>query len=243
VPVELHLVATTATGAVRPDVRPPATTFEHVARFDGAAFDRKGELEEVFAAVLASAAFPLAFLPYSMAIGGEQVPCFDGGLVNNSPVKHAIGDPTISRVFVISSSPRIVETHTADMSGIGLIGHLAEILVNERLYRDLREAREVNRALAELEANVTSKALMDLILHAIGWAGRRRIEIVEIRPPGALAGTAFTGFVSRSLREEYVRAGEQAARIALAELTQCSSAADTTSRSSPRPSRDEKDDP
>jgi hypothetical protein len=76
----------------------------------------------------------------------------------------------------------------------------------------------VNRSLAELEANLTSPALLSLVLGAIGWSGRRQVEIVEVRPAAPLAGNAFAGFFSRAQREEYVRAGELAARVALAEL-------------------------
>lgn len=218
VPVELRLVTTTAAGEVRAGEHPAATTFEHIARFDGSAFDSHAKLEEVFAAAVASAAFPVVFLPSPMTIEGQSVPCFDGGLCNNVPVKHAIGDPAVSRVFVISSYPRIAQPNTGDRSGLGLVAHLAEILVNERIYRDLREARAVNRALAELETHVTSPALRELILGALGWTGRRPIEIVEIRPTAPLEGNAFAGFFSRQLREDYITAGELAARVALTEL-------------------------
>lgn len=217
-PIELRLVTTTAAGEVRAGEHPAATTFEHVTSFDGSAFDSHAELEEIFAAAVASAAFPVVFLPSRMTVEGQSVPCFDGGLCNNAPIKHAIGDPDVSRVFVISSYPRIAQPHTGDRRGLGLISHLAEILANERLYRDIREARAVNRALSELEANVTSPALRDLILGALGWSGRRRLEIVEIRPTAPLEGNAFAGFFSRQLREDYIAAGEIAARIALAEM-------------------------
>jgi hypothetical protein len=50
-----------------------------------------------------------------------------------------------------------------------------------------------------------------VLLDAIGWRGRRPIDIVEIRPPTALAGNAFDGLFRASLRDDYIEAGEDAA--------------------------------
>ncbi len=211
-PIDLRLVVTTTTGEVCADDAPPATTFEHVLRFDEGDFETASGLEDVFAGVVASAAFPVAFLPAPVHIDGRAVPCFDGGLVNNCPVRHAIGDPSIGRVFVISPYPRVAFPSPADEHGAGLLAHLADVLVNERLYRDVREARAVNRALARLEDEFPTAFMRERVLAALGWDGRRRIEIVEIRPAFPLAGSAFDGFFSRSLRESYLRAGEDAAR-------------------------------
>ena len=47
----------------------------------------------------------------------------------------------IDRVFVISPHPRVAEPRGEALRGVGLLAHLVDILVNERLYRDLREAR------------------------------------------------------------------------------------------------------
>jgi predicted acylesterase/phospholipase RssA len=217
-PVDLRIVTTSPVGEVRPGVAPIASTYEHVEAFDGTAFDTTGGHERVYDAVLASASFPFVFLPSPVDMNGRPVPSFDGGIVNNAPVKHAIDDPQIERVFVIASYPRVSEPHVEDRRGLGLVAHLVDILVNERLYRDLREAHETNRALAELEQHVTSPALRDVILASIGWRGRRRVEIVEVRPSGSLDGNAFAGLFSRELRASYIEAGELAARAALREL-------------------------
>src|SRR5262249_48747438 len=74
---------------------------------------------------------------------------------------------------------------------------------------------EVNRALCELEARLAPDALKTA-LEALRWHKRRRIEIVELRPPHPLEGGSFDGFFSRALRESYVRAGEAAACAGLA---------------------------
>lgn len=217
-PVDLRLVVTTSAGEVRACVGPPATTYEHVCAFDETTFASEEALEELFAGVVASCAFPLAFLPAPVRIRGELVPCFDGGLTNDSPIRYALDDPNVSRVFVISPFPRVAHAHPSDERGAGLLAHLADVLVNERLYRDLREARQVNAALDRLAYEFPTPYTRERVLAALGWEGRRQIEIVEIRPPFALEGNAFEGFFSRDLRESYVRAGEEAARAYLANL-------------------------
>jgi hypothetical protein len=51
-----------------------------------------------------------------------------------------------------------------------------------------------------------------VVLDAIGWRGRRPIEIVELRPSTALPGNAFDGLFRSSLRDAYIDAGEDATR-------------------------------
>jgi predicted acylesterase/phospholipase RssA len=217
-PIEMRIVVTATAGDVVRRGELAATTFERVLSFGGETFDDADSLEPFFAAVTASAAFPIAFAPVDLALRGERVACYDGGLVNNTPVKHAIADTNVSRIFVITSYPAIFAAHPADRSGVGLALHLGDILINERLYRDLHEARSVNRALALLEARLRGDDLA-AVLRALGWTGRRQIEIVEIRPEGELEGGIFDAVFSRELRESYVLSGESAARAALAEIT------------------------
>ena len=100
------------------------------------------DLGAIFDAVTASAAFPGAFRPVGIDVDGrEPVACLDGGLVNNAPIKHAIDDNDVDRVFIVTPSPALAYPEPADGHGVGLLAHLVEILVSERLYRDLREAR------------------------------------------------------------------------------------------------------
>ena len=209
-PVELRLVMTNAAGDIGHLSDAEATTFEHVARFSGSAFDTEKGLEAVFRAACASAAFPIAFQPVDVPIRGKNAPCFDGGLVDNAPVKLAVDDPYVSRVFVVVPYPLVYEP-TTRLAGGPLLIHLAEILIQERLYRDLREAHATNEALARLEALVPDRRARATILDALGWRGRRTIEIVELRPAASLPGGAFEGLFRPALREAYVQAGEQAA--------------------------------
>jgi len=209
-PVELRLVMTNAAGDVGRVGEVEATTFEHVARFSGSAFDTEEGLDAVFRAACASSAFPVAFQPVDMPVRGKSVPCFDGGLVDNAPVRLAVDDPYVSRVFVVVPYPLVYEA-PARLQGGPLLIHLAEILIQERLYRDLREAHATNEALERLEALVPNPRARAAILGALGWRGRRRVEIVEIRPDASLPGGAFDGLFRPALREAYIDAGEQAA--------------------------------
>jgi predicted acylesterase/phospholipase RssA len=214
--IDLRLVTTNTAGALGLIAGSPATTFEHVFRFDGSAFDGAEHLESLFTAVCASSAFPGAFLPVQATIGGRAVPCMDGGIVNNAPLKHAIGDDRdVSRVFVITPYPRVFD-EVPELRGLALVTHLAEMLIHERLFRDLREAESVNEALVRLETALPHREQRAAALEAIGWTGRKQLEIVEIRPPAPLAGGAFDGLFSRELRAEYIQAGETAARAWLA---------------------------
>ncbi len=214
-PVDLHLVVTATAGYVDPESGSPATTFERVLRFDGESFDDPARLEEVFEAVSASAAFPVAFLPVELSLDGQKVPCYDGGLVDNTPIGNALEDPDVTRVFVIAPYPPLFAPLSKDRRGLALLEHLSDILVNERLYRDFREARAVNEALGKLEATLEPPALARA-LEALDWTGRRQVEIVELRPEVDLDGYAFDGFFSKGLRESYVQAGKSAVRRWLA---------------------------
>jgi predicted acylesterase/phospholipase RssA len=211
-PIELRLTMTNATGDVGHVGAGEETTFEHVARFSGSSFDDTRRLEEVFRAVCAASAFPIAFEPVEMAIGGRRAQCFDGGLVDDSPIGQALDDPFVTRVFVIAPFPKKYEPPPGPLHGAGLMVHLAEILVQERVYRDLREAHATNTALERLGALVPYPRVRAAILDAIGWRNRRPVEIVEIRPASPLPGGAFDGFSRPALRDDYIEAGDEAAR-------------------------------
>ena len=187
-----------------------ATTFESVCDFDTTAFGSRDGLDRVFAAATASAAFPIVFAPVEIAGVG---PCVDGGTVNNTPMKWALdGDigAQVDAIVVVATSVA-VRTEAPDLTGVGLIGHLADMLIEERLYRDLREAEQVNDGLAKLEALVGRGVLtgpqLDRVKAAIGWGRRRPVQVIQVRPTTALRGTAFSGFFDAGLRSEHLDAG------------------------------------
>jgi NTE family protein len=188
----------------------PATTFESVCDFDTTAFGSRAGLERVFEAATASAAFPIVFAPVEVAGVG---PCVDGGTVNNTPMKWALDGPIGAEVDAIVVVATSVEQRAEppELGGVGLVGHLADMLIEERLYRDLREAEQVNDALRELDAlveqGVLDGAQLVRVKRALGWARRRPVPVIQIRPSAALAGNAFAGFFHQDIRSEHLDAG------------------------------------
>ena len=216
--VELRLVVAALHGAPGSIAGQPATTFESVLDFDGAAFDSAEALEPVFVAAAASAALPVAFAPVDVPTLG---PCIDGGTVNNTPIKWALEGQlghAIDAVVVVTTTVEALRPMTTDIRGTRLVSRLTELLINERLYRDLRQAARVNdqlHALAALRGELGDAAI-DKVIAALQWQARREVEIVTIRPSEELAGSAFSGFFDRALRERYIAAGRAEAARALA---------------------------
>jgi hypothetical protein len=91
------------------------------------------------------------------------------------------------------------------------LGQLTGMLIEERLYRDLREAEQVNAGLTGLARMVQSGELtaaqLAAVEQALGWAGRRVVDIVPIRPATELPGNAFAGFFDAGLRRAYLDIG------------------------------------
>jgi NTE family protein len=209
--VKLQLVTTNLSGATRTKDGTDGTTFEHVSAFSDAAFDTEDGRREIARAALASAAFPLLFVPVELPGVG---PCVDGGTVNNTPINWAIEDG-VERVIVVTGNPREMpkESH---LHGMGLIGKEVDIAINERLFRDLFQARKVNKKLAELQKTFDAMSLgaseRAQILDVLGW---KPLELIEIRPRKPLAGNAFSALSDPALRAEYMESGQEAARSAL----------------------------
>jgi len=189
----------------------PATSFESICDFDTTAFASREALDGVFAAATASAGLPIVFAPVEIdGIG----PCIDGGMVNNTPMKWALDGSIgaeIDAIVVVATSVELATEPAADLGALGMVGHFAEMLIDERLYRDLREAAQVNDTLARLDALVQS-GVLDVaqrasVMAVLGWAGRRTVEIVQIRPTAALRGSAFSGFFHADVRTEQLAAG------------------------------------
>lgn len=202
----------------------PATTYEAMLEFFGVDFATEAALERVFDAATASSAFPLVFAPVDL---GALGPCVDGGAVNNTPVKWALDGTVrdrIDAVIVVATSPELRTGPATELHGLGLASHLANMLIGERLYRDLHEAEDINERLARLtalaDANVLSQDQLAQVLAVVGWEGWRRLKLLQIRPLDELPGSSFSGFFDDDLRERYIAAGVERARLVLdAELT------------------------
>lgn len=168
--------------------------------------------ETIAAIAAASAAFPLLFIPPTLTGGGRRV---DGGIVNNAPLSYAI-DKTSDRnaIVVVSAEPKAPPRASA-LRGPGLVVRLIEILINERLGRDVVVARDRNETRRELilalkGAAIDAEALADRL-------GFRDLDILEVHPRKPLAGGAFGGFFLPSKRREQIRKGRYAAIRALAD--------------------------
>ena len=214
-PIELRIIVTNANGDPAFVAGARATAHEHVFAFDSGDFAARDRLEHVFRAVAASAAFPGVFEPVVLSAGARRMQCIDGGATDNAPLRAALGGaPDITRVFVIAPTPRVT-SRPAPLHGFSYISRLAEILVDERLVRDLRDCEQTNDALAALEHAVPDVSTRAKVLRALGWSTRRHVQVIEIRPDGELPGNAFSGWFSRRLRADYVNAGVFAAQRAL----------------------------
>jgi NTE family protein len=210
--VGLRLVVAALNGALGQIGSDPATTYERVFRFDERDFESDEGVARIFRAAVASASFPIAFAPFDAGDGAG--PCLDGGVVNNTPIKYALEGDGIDAVVVVVPAVQVFPP-VSDLRGPDLVGHLADMLGNERLYRDLREAEDVNRGLRNLAELGLPQATLEQVKSAIGWAGRKPIEVVSIRPLQPLAGNAFSGFTSQVFRKQYVELGRERANATL----------------------------
>jgi predicted acylesterase/phospholipase RssA len=169
-------------------------------------------------AAVASAAIPGVFAPVPLPIGGRTIQAMDGGIVDDAPLGRALeGAPDIDRVLVCVPFPR-VRTEPAALHGLALAWHVFDLLVQERLIRDLQRVERTNRVLANLPALVPDADRRAELLDQLGLTGRRPVQIVEIRPDEELPGNTFSGFTSTELRRRYVSTGMDAARRVVSDL-------------------------
>jgi len=210
-PIDLELVLTVLKGEAGDIAGTPATTFEHVAGFRDEQFDSKEGRAEVFGTALGSGAFPLLFAPVEVPGVGS---CVDGGVVNNTPIKRAIQGGGVERIIVVTPEP-LRSAAPEPLRGTKLITQLAEILINERLYRDLRDAEAINGYLRQLDALRAHGVAPDTIQQVKDVFGWVPLEVVQIRPARPLDGSAFSAFSNPAQLKGYVEAGRDAAGAAL----------------------------
>lgn len=217
-PVDLRFVVTAIQGAAGNIGTQRATTFEKVLSFRDESFDRSESLEDVFTAAVASAAFPALFCPVEVEGVG---PCTDGGAVNNTPIRYALEGTGVSRIYVVVPYPQVM-TVPASLSGLELAAHFAEMIVHERLYRDMHEAEDINETLRGLNALVERGVLtpeqLAEVLRVLPWKEGRRVQIVSVRPSVHLEGNVFSGFFSANVRRQLISQGREAAHRAIEAL-------------------------
>jgi NTE family protein len=212
--IELRLVLAPLDGVQADIGGRPATSFEAMVHFGGEDFDDEARLDQVFTAVLASSSFPLVFAPTDVPGIGR---CIDGGAVNNTPIGWALDDlgASLDAVVVISPTVEWVRAPFGDQHGMDYVGHLVDMLLNERLYRDLHEAEARNAAMRALAALPLAPAELAAVRRALGWQIARPIDIIQIRPLEPLPGSAFSAFRDADQRDGYIAAGVERARAVL----------------------------
>ena len=206
-PVKLRLVLTALAGFDGAIGEQTATTYERVMMFETDAFATDEGCESVCRTAQASAALPGMYAPVEVPGVG---PCIDGGTVDNSPIKWA-RTAGVRRMIVVSTEPLRV-SQPRDIRGLRLAGEIFEILIGERLYRDLRDAESANTALRALDSLVADGKLSagqrDEVAGVLGW---EPIEIIQVRPDEELPGSTFAGFRCKRLRRQYIETGRRAA--------------------------------
>jgi NTE family protein len=192
-----------------------ATTFEKVVSFTGEDFDTEEGLARIFEVTLAACSFPGIFSAVDVAGLG---PCVDGGTVNNAPIHYAMDYIDVSHIIMPVPFPEIMRVPKS-LGGFNLLSHLIEILINERLYRDLKTAETTNTDVRLLEEMVKKDQLSPNQLAEIKKIlNIRNINIHEVRPKESLKVGSFSGFFSKNDRMKLVEEGREAMRAMLQEV-------------------------
>jgi predicted acylesterase/phospholipase RssA len=210
--VELRIIVTPLQGVQSSIGKTPATTYEKLLRFSGKDFDTEEGLAKIFEATTAACAFPGLFAP--VEIPGLGL-CVDGGTVNNAPIEYALEEGDVNHIIMAVPFPAIVPV-CPSLHGFGMANHMIDILINERLYRDLKDANVVNAEVEKLEKLVTDGVLSSEQLSEVqSILKTRKVKITDIRPSKSIGQNAFSGFFSKKNRMRLVDEGRNAAREAL----------------------------
>lgn len=210
--VELRIIVTPLKGVTSKIGNQPATTFEKVLHFADTDFDTVEGLSRIFDATTAACAFPGLFSPVDVEGLG---PCIDGGTVNNVPLSYALDEGDVGKIIVPIPSPAMMPD-TPVFTGLGLFNHMVEILINERFYRDLKNAHTVNDEIKSLHHLVSKKIINEKQYAAVlGILKTRHVDIVEVHPEKVVCRNPFAGFFSKDNRLRLVEEGREAARLSL----------------------------
>jgi predicted acylesterase/phospholipase RssA len=213
--VELRILVTPLNGVKGHIGKKTATTYEQVIKFSGPDFDTQEGLDRVFNVVTAACAFPGLFQPVDVPGLGA---CVDGGAVNNAPIKYALEESDVNRVLMPVPFPHVMKPGDWK-SGLSLLNHLIAILINERLYRDLKDAQSINLEADKLNAMLKEGFLTEEQLEKIkSILFIRNVEVTEIRPTKDLKISPFSGFFKKQDRINLIRAGREAAEEMLARV-------------------------
>ncbi len=190
----------------RDDKHAEHVRFERAIPFDTADFTSERGLAAIAETCVVSSAIPIVFKPRDLRHEGQF---WDGGTVNNTPIGHALKrDRAIDHMIVISPDAECLESRRF---GRLSFNRLLEMVIEERLQRDLCEAKSFNEELL-----VLCRAGVDLskLGPEINW---KLLQFVEIRPAQDLRGNLAVGFFSQGRRAEYIEIGESTAARRLEE--------------------------
>jgi NTE family protein len=198
--------------------------FERTYTFETAAFEDTEQIRRIAEVSVASSAIPGLFSPRKIA--GEG-PFWDGGIVNNTPIGHALkSDLGIDHLIVVTpDSNQAVPGRYWRLS----VNRLLEMAIEERLARDLSEAKSFNEELEKLRLHGIDT---DTLFDVLRW---RMLQFVEIRPDEDLAGNLLSGFFSRKKREHYVERGKETAKTVLGGWSETVFASASMGRGNMRP--------
>jgi NTE family protein len=207
--VTLTLVATSLPGAVDP--RSHQLTHEDEYVFTQRDLTTERGRRRIAEVAAASAAFPFLFVPPRVPDGRQHV---DGGVVNNTPIAYALDEQARKNTIIVVSAEPNAPRPPGTLRGLPLLVHLAEILINERIGRDLAVAASKNaqrqKLLEALRGKVDdAEAIADRI-------GLRQLDVVPVRPTVPLPGGSFRGFFSKATRADHIERGKKAAGCAFA---------------------------
>ncbi len=213
--VELRIIITPLNGILGKIGSREATTYEKVMKFANEDFDTQESLDKIFDVVSAACSFPGLFEPVPIEGLGA---CVDGGAVNNAPIKYALEESDVVRVIVPVPFPPVMLPGDWK-NGFSLLNHLIEILINERLFRDLKEAYSINHKTLRLEKLCEDGIISPEQLHEIKKAvSMRKVEITQIRPREGLKQSPFAGFFHKEERMRLIDEGREAARRTLVQI-------------------------
>ncbi len=214
--VQLRIIVAPLNGVTGAIGKNPATTYERLLHFSGKDFDDTEGLARMFDATTAACAFPGLYAPVEIDGLGH---CVDGGTVNNAPIKYVLDESDIDQIYMPIPFPAVMPPNGSS-SWWGLSNSMIEILINERLYRDLKDMHSVNEDIVALNTLVSRGVLTEPQLEIVKATLRiRHVECTQIRPAESLGGNSFSGFFSKSERLKLVAEGRKAARATIADKT------------------------
>lgn len=171
-------------------------------------------------ALLASLSYPILFPSRYL----QGAPLVDGGLLDNTPLAHVLRRGAAT-VVVISLRPKdgpaVPSGPDAFNGAVEVAQRILSLLLEERMYRDLRRAVETNELLALLEAYPNlPRGFRQRLLELLRGGGlephRRYVQLVEIGPREALEPPGTFGFRQREALQAAMERGRQDALGVLA---------------------------